>query len=128
LNPENTRNTRERMIAQFLSGMDPLVTAAGVHLRSRDVPSDRPPGSISGFKRRGEETVEKRPARVLEYTIEDSAADRTRYSVRLWIDSGTGLPIQRTAAAEGTTFEIREVFKTFELTEERPWVPTPGKK
>lgn len=123
----NTRTTRENMIANFLSGMDPLVTGAAVHIGRRNVAGDSVPGTLSGFRVGSDETVDGRAARVIDYTLAEPDATR-RYSVRLWIDSKTGLPLQRTAAVEGTTLVMREVFTTFTLKEERPWVPTPGKK
>lgn len=127
LAPANTRTTRERMIANFLSGMDPLVTGAAIHIGRRDVSPDSAPGKLSGFRVGSDETVNGRAARVVDYTLAEPDATR-RYSARLWIDSKTGLPIQRTAALEGTTVVMREVFTTFDLKEERAWVPTPGKR
>jgi len=125
----NTRESREKGVADFVSGFSPLVANGSTHLR-RGMTLPPAPCTASDFTFGATEKIKDRETLVLNYTLRDSdaAAPVPVYECRLWLDSKSLLPLQRTSTVKREEYVVREVFSTFSIQDFGTDVDTPGKK
>jgi outer membrane lipoprotein-sorting protein len=82
--------------------------------RRRDIPADY--FKAYDFKRAGEEKIGERNTQVIQYTVKAKGRDAKGLSMKLWLDSQTGLPLKLAMTGGGSDItDITETYREFTI-------------